>query len=84
MNKGKKYSILLILLLSSLISVSQNFTRQDTLRGSITPQRAWWDLTYYHLDISVDPEKKYLKGSNTVQYKFWRHPMKCKLIFKNL
>ena len=69
MNKGKKYSILLILLLSSLISVSQNFTRQDTLRGSITPQRAWWDLTYYHLDISVDPEKKYLKGSNTVHYK---------------
>ena len=56
MNKGKKYPILLILLLSSLISVSQNFTRQDTLRGSITPQRAWWDLTYYHLDILVDPE----------------------------
>ena len=69
MNKGKKYPILLILLLSSLMSVSQNFTRQDTLRGSITPQRAWWDLTYYHLDILVDPEKKYLKGSNTVQYK---------------
>ena len=69
MNRGKKYPILLILLLSSLISVSQNFTRQDTLRGSITPQRAWWDLTYYHLDISVDPEKKYLKGSNTVHYK---------------
>jgi len=69
MNKGKKYLILLILSSSSLISVSQNFTRQDTLRGSITPQRAWWDLTYYHLDISVDPEKKYLKGSNTVHYK---------------
>jgi aminopeptidase N len=69
MNKGKKYLILLILSSSSLISVSQNFTRQDTLRGSITPQRAWWDLTYYHLDISVDPEKKYLKGSNTVYYK---------------
>jgi len=69
MNRGKNYPILLILLLSSLISVSQNFTRQDTLRGSITPQRAWWDLTYYHLDISVDPEKKYLKGSNTVHYK---------------
>jgi len=66
---GKKYPILLILLLSSFISLSQNFTRQDTLRGSITPQRAWWDLTYYHLDISVDPEKKYLKGSNTVHYK---------------
>ena len=34
-----------------IIIFSQNFTRQDTLRGSITPERAWWDLTYYHLDI---------------------------------
>jgi len=30
-------------------------TRQDTLRGSITPEREWWDLTYYHLDIKVEP-----------------------------
>ena len=44
-------------------------TRQDTLRGSITPEREWWDLTYYHLDIKVDPDKKYISGSNTVGYK---------------
>ena len=25
------------------------FTHQDTLRGSITKERAWWDLKYYHL-----------------------------------
>ena len=30
-------------------------TRQDSLRGSITPEREWWDLTYYHLDIKVNP-----------------------------
>ena len=35
-------------------------SRQDTLRGSITPERAWWDLTYYHLDIKVEPDKKYI------------------------
>ncbi len=46
-----------------------NTTRQDTLRGSITKERSWWDLTYYHLDIKVDPEKKYISGSNTVGYK---------------
>ena len=34
----------------TLTSDSQQFTRQDTLRGSITPERAWWDLNYYHLD----------------------------------
>lgn len=45
------------------------FTRQDSLRGSITPERAWWDLNFYELDIEVDPEHKSIKGSNTVHYK---------------
>ena len=44
-------------------------TRQDTLRGSITPERSWWDLTYYHLDIKVEPDKKFISGSNTIGYK---------------
>ena len=29
-----------------LLSEKSDFTHQDTLRGSITPERAWWDLTY--------------------------------------
>jgi aminopeptidase N len=45
------------------------FTRQDTLRGSITPERAWWDLTYYHLDITVNPSDSTINGSNTVEYR---------------
>ncbi|WP_299700322.1 M1 family metallopeptidase [uncultured Pontibacter sp.] len=48
---------------------AQNFTRQDTLRGSITPERAWWDLTYYHLDIKVNPADSSIHGSNTIRYK---------------
>ena len=44
-------------------------TRQDTLRGSITPEREWWDLTYYHLDIKVEPDNKFISGSNTVGYR---------------
>ena len=46
-----------------------NFTRQDTLRGSITPEREWWDLSYYHLDIEVHPDDKTIFGQNTIQYK---------------
>jgi len=53
----------------TLFSQAQTFTRQDTLRGSITPERAWWDLTYYHLDIKVNPEKQTITGENTIQYK---------------
>jgi len=51
-----------------LMDPKNNTTRQDTLRGSITPERSWWDLNYYHLDISVYPEKKYIEGSNLVYY----------------
>ena len=52
-----------------LMGEKYDTTRQDTLRGSITNERSWWDLTYYHLDIKVHPEKKYISGSNTVGYK---------------
>jgi len=44
------------------------FTHQDTLRGSITPERKWWDLNYYHLDITVNPSDSTIRGTNTVQY----------------
>lgn len=52
-----------------LLEEKTQFTRQDTLRGSITPEREWWDLTYYHLDIKVDPDNKFISGKNTIQYK---------------
>ena len=51
-----------------LLQEKNNFTRQDTLRGSITPEREWWDLSYYHLDIKVNPEQKTISGTNTIQY----------------
>ena len=50
-------------------AIGQEFTEQDTLRGSITPEREWWDLNYYHLDVGVDPDKKFISGSNTICYK---------------
>ena len=59
-----------------LLSEKNNFTRQDTLRGTITTERAWWDLSYYHLDIKVDPDKKFISGKNTIQYKVLNaHPV---------
>ena len=71
-----KIAFLIFALLFTSLSFSQglledksNFTRQDTLRGSITPEREWWDLSYYHLDIKVNPEQKTISGKNTIQYK---------------
>lgn len=57
------------LLIISTSSLAQEFTRQDSLRGSITPEREWWDLSYYHLNVEVLPQEKRIVGSNTIQYK---------------
>ncbi|PWK17873.1 M1 family metallopeptidase [Xanthomarina spongicola] len=51
-----------------LLTEKNNFTHQDTLRGTITPEREWWDLTYYHLDVKIAPETKSISGKNTIQY----------------
>ena len=64
-----KTIVLVLTFAISSLAFSQEFTEQDTLRGSITPERAWWDLNYYHLDIEVKPDDKYISGSNTIRYK---------------
>jgi aminopeptidase N len=63
------FTILLITFPIQLYCQVVKFTRQDTLRGSITPERSWWDLTYYHLDIVVNPSDSSVNGTNTVYYK---------------
>ena len=45
------------------------FTHDDTLRGSITPERAWWDLAFYRLRVDVNIEDSTIKGQNEVQYR---------------
>jgi aminopeptidase N len=47
----------------------KKFTRADTLIGSITPERAWWDVTHYDLKVKVNPSEKTIEGSNTISYK---------------
>lgn len=60
-----------VLLFFGLVSSSaaQVFTEQDTLRGAITPERAWWDLTHYSLEIEIDPKQKTFTGSNRISYR---------------
>ena len=67
----KKLGLLCFLTILPAIGFGQkiNFTEQDSLRGRITKERAWWDLTYYDLFVDVDPDKKSISGSNTVHYK---------------
>jgi aminopeptidase N len=62
-------TIIVLLFPGNIFSQNHLFNRQDTLRGSITPERAWWDLIYYHLDIIVNPFDSTIIGTNTVTYR---------------
>ncbi len=44
-------------------------THADLLRGAYGPYRANNDLLFYHLDLRVDPEKKFISGTNTIRFK---------------
>ncbi len=63
-----------VLFLASPATIAQHhtepqLTRADTLRGSVTPQRAWWDVVKYELSVVIDPETQTIKGTNVIRYK---------------
>lgn len=65
--------LLLIAFLTVLTSKAQvltgqrAYTRADTLRGSLRTERNF-DVKKYHLDITVHPAKKFINGSNTIEF----------------
>jgi len=43
-------------------------SKSDTLKGSITAGRVWWNLKYYDLKISPDIKNKSIKGRNRITF----------------
>ncbi|MDC1313200.1 M1 family metallopeptidase [Flavobacteriaceae bacterium] len=66
----KKLLFIFIMLGYGLTAIAQEkFTQADELRGSITPQRAWWDLQHYSIKVDVLAQTKSLSGTNTITYR---------------
>lgn len=74
----KKLTLITSFLLFASVGLSQNrlltperntYSRQDSLRGSITKERAWWDLLHYDLEVNVDFESRTINGKNTITYR---------------
>lgn len=72
----KNYTLALLFMVSAGAVYAQgglfsgrSYTRQDTLRGSVTAERAWWDLLQYDLSVAVNPAGQSIKGTNVVYYK---------------
>lgn len=77
--RKKQHSILIFLLTISVLTTSvasaqplnqkKSFTKQDTLRGTITPERAWWDVTRYNISVQPDYLQKTISGSTEILFK---------------
>jgi len=59
---------LFVLALAGKFSIAQ-YTHQDTLRGTIGPERAWWDVQHYDLSVTPDYTAKTIVGRTIIQYK---------------
>ena len=45
-------------------------SRADSLRGAFsTPQRAWWDVTFYDLHVAISPGDSSMRGFNAISYR---------------
>lgn len=58
---------------------SPPFTHADTLRGSITPQRAWWDVTFYDLNVAIHPSDSTIAGWNAITYEVTKQPKEMQI-----
>lgn len=54
---------------AQLFNKPQEFTRKDTLRGSITPERAWWNVMKYELHVTPNFLNFTISGSTTIFFK---------------
>src|SRR5580693_6366280 len=53
---------------SQLLTPERVFTHADTLRGSITPERAWWNLLKYELHVTPDYDQQTITGENDISF----------------
>lgn len=69
MIKFRTLQLLLCFIINFSSLFAQAYTKLDTMRGSMTPERAWWDLVYYDLDLDINPSDSSISGTNTIHYK---------------
>ncbi|HZG25416.1 MAG TPA: M1 family metallopeptidase [Chitinophagaceae bacterium] len=54
---------------AQILGNAHKFTRYDTLRGSVTKERMWWDVTCYNITVKPDFENKTIEGEVNVSFK---------------
>ena len=65
----KKIIVTLFIICSSnILSSQETFTRKDTLQGGLRPERTFFNVLHYDLNIKINPEEKYIVGYNDITF----------------
>ena len=66
-----KMSLLLLMPLSLMAQKTNTaqFTKADTLRGSITPERSWWNLLHYNIQVQPNLTNQTIQGKVDILFK---------------
>ncbi|MFT3822962.1 MAG: M1 family metallopeptidase [Chitinophagaceae bacterium] len=56
-------------LLQHVSNRKNGFTRADTVRGMLTPLRTCYDVLFYGLDVTVEPDTRSVHGHNIIRFK---------------
>lgn len=49
-------------------NLSAQYSRGDSLRGTINENRVWWNVLYYNLKVDVNIANKNISGSNVITF----------------
>lgn len=70
---------------AQLFSSKQKFTKADSLRGCLRPERTAFDMLKYDLNVQVKPKEKFIQGYNSITFKVLNNQKNLQLdLFDNM
>lgn len=74
-----------IILNVGLLQAQNNFTRADSLQGSLRSERTSFDVQRYDLNITINPSTKTISGYNTITFKTLENTKSIQIdLFENM
>ncbi len=72
MNFNKKIIVTTLITVCVYVNIKAQkpvYTHADTLKGTYSKERSWWDLLHYNLHVTFNTEDSSIAGYNTIRYK---------------
>ncbi|KAF2519195.1 M1 family metallopeptidase [Flavobacterium salilacus subsp. salilacus] len=81
----REFCILFLFITFAITANAQTYTRRDSLQGGLRPERTSFDVQHYDLNITVNPDERYISGYNNITFKIVENTKRIQLdLFENM